>query len=140
MMTRIDWNVPARRRGNSSAGFWMNDHRGDGSMNDPEIRGLSDCGEFAQTLAARPPRIVRGTLYLLVGLLGSGLGWAGTTTTELIVQAPCRVRPITSPLKVFTAVSGETLTTFVGGRVIEVNAREGDHVRAGDILLRLDTE
>ena len=32
------------------------------------------------------------------------------------------------------------LSASAGGRVIEVNVREGQEVRQGDILLRLDTE
>jgi multidrug resistance efflux pump len=37
-------------------------------------------------------------------------------------------------------VSGEKLSLGVGGRVVEVGAQEGDRVRKGDLLLRLETE
>ena len=46
---------------------------------------------------------------------------------------------MTTPVKVFNAARGEALSASVGGRVAEVNAREGDQVRQGDVLVRLET-
>jgi hypothetical protein len=60
-----------------------------------EILDLSQVTDVRRTLAARPPRIVRGTLVVLVALLGTGAVWSATTKTDLVVKAPCRVRPIT---------------------------------------------
>lgn len=37
-------------------------------------------------------------------------------------------------------MSGERIAAGAGGRVIEVNFREGDEVKEGDVLVRLDTE
>ena len=47
---------------------------------------------------------------------------------------------MTTPVKVFNAARGEVLGGGAGGRVIEVRAREGDEVRRGDLLIRLETE
>ena len=103
------------------------------------IRDLSDCTEFRFALEARPPRIVHGTVLLLVALLGAGVGWLALTKANLVVRAAGRVRPVTTPQRVFTG-RGEVLGSSQGGRVVEVNCREGDEVKKGDVLVRLDTE
>ena len=103
------------------------------------IRDLADCTEFRQTLQARPPRLVHGTLFLLAALLGTGVLWAALTQANLVVRALGRVRPVTSPMKVVNGSSGEVLSASAGGRVIAVHVREGQEVRQGEILLRLDT-
>jgi HlyD family secretion protein len=71
---------------------------------------------------------------LLVTLLVVALAWAALTKADLVVRAPGRVRPISDPQKVFPAI-----TTHVDGRVVEVKFQQGDQVRQGDVLLRLDT-
>ena len=81
---------------------------------------LADCTEFRQTLQARPPRIVHGTLLLLAALLATALVWSAVTQADLVVRAPGRVRPVTSPMKVVNAGSGEVLSASAGGRVVEV--------------------
>ena len=109
-------------------------------MRNELVLDLADCTEFRQTLLARPPRIVHGTAVLLVVLLGTALAWSAATRANLVVRAPGRVRPVTTPEKVFSAARGEVLSASVGGRVVEVNVREGDEVRQGDLLIRLETE
>jgi multidrug resistance efflux pump len=101
---------------------------------------LTDCTEFRQTLQARPPRIVHGTLFLLSALLATALIWAALTPADLVVRAPGRVRPMTSPMKVINASSGEVLSASAGGRVVAVNIYQGQEVRRGDVLIQLDTE
>ena len=64
------------------------------------ILDLADCTEFRQTLLARPPKIVHGTAGLLVVLLGVALAWAAATRANLVVRAPGRVRPVSTPKKV----------------------------------------
>ena len=46
-------------------------------MRNELVLDLADCTEFRQALQARPPRIVHGTLILLVALLGTALGLVG---------------------------------------------------------------
>ena len=46
---------------------------------------------------------------------------------------------MTTPVKVFNAGRGEVLSASSGGRVVAVNFREGDVVRRGDVLVRLET-
>ena len=108
-------------------------------MRNSIVLDLADCTEFRQTLLARPPKIVHGTAGLLVLLLGAALAWAAATRANLVVRAPGRVRPVSTPEKVYCAARGEVLGAGVGGRVIKVKAREGDEVRRGSLLIRLET-
>jgi multidrug resistance efflux pump len=95
------------------------------------VLGLADCTEFRQTLLARPPRIVHGTTLLLVVLLATALAWLAATEADLVVRATGLVRPRTSTQKV---------APLVGGQVAEVHCYEGQQVRKGDLLIKLDTE
>ena len=49
------------------------------------------------------------------------------------------MRPVATPVKVFSGARGEILSATAGGRVALVNARIGDVVRQGDVLVRLET-
>jgi multidrug efflux pump subunit AcrA (membrane-fusion protein) len=109
-------------------------------MGKDEVLDLSACTEFRQTLQGRPPRIVHGTVLLLATLLGSAVAWGALTRADLVVRATGRVRPVSNPKKFLSGGRGEVLSATQGGRVAEVNFREGQEVRRGDVLLRLDTE
>ena len=108
-------------------------------MRDDLVLDLADCTEFRQALQARPPGIVHGTLALLVALIGTALGWSATTRATLVVQGSGRIRPVTTPVQVYSAARGEALSASVGGRIAEVHFREGDQVKRGEILIRLET-
>jgi len=99
------------------------------------IRDLKDCNQFRQTVQSKPPRLVHGTVLVLAALLTAAALWAALTRANLVVRAPGRVRPVTTPRKVFVARA-----EGLGGKVAEVNFTQGQDVRAGDVLLRLDTE
>jgi HlyD family type I secretion membrane fusion protein len=109
-------------------------------MRNELVLDLADCTEYRQALQARPPRVVHGALILLVALLGTALLWSALTKANLVVRGAGRIRPLTTPRKVLSAARGEVLSASTGGRVVEVNAREGDRVRRGDVLVRLETE
>ena len=81
-----------------------------------QLIDLSECTEFRQTLQMRPPRIVHGTVILLVLLLSGALTWSFLTEADLIVRVPGRVRPVTMPTGVFAAFGSR-----INGRVVEVN-------------------
>ena len=95
---------------------------------------LNDCTAYRETIAAQPPRIAHLGVILCVTTLAAGLIWAALTPVDLVVRADGVVRSVDLPTQVFTAVSQK-----VEGRVVEVRVQEGDRVRKGDILLRLDT-
>jgi len=99
------------------------------------IRDLKDCHQFCQTIRSKPPRLVHGVVLLLVALLSAATSWAAFTRANLVVRAAGRVRPVTAPKKVYV-----TRNENLGGLVAAVYFRQGQDVRAGDLLLRLDTE
>ena len=103
-------------------------------MSQQLIVDLADCSEFRQTVAARPPRVVHGTLVLLLGLLAAALVWAALVKANLVVRAAGRVRPVNIPTRVFAPAGAD-----MAGRVVEAPFDEGDFVGAGDVLVRLDT-
>jgi HlyD family type I secretion membrane fusion protein len=101
---------------------------------------LADCTEFRQLVSRRPSRIAHGAVVLLAGLVGAALAWAALTHADLVVRAPGRIRPVTSPKTVFNSSYGEVLSASAGGRVRAVHVHEGDLVRQGDLLIELDAE
>ena len=104
------------------------------------IQEVTDVTEFRLTIQARPPGIVHGTVLVLTALLGAALVWLAATPADLVVRAPGRVRPVTSPLKVVMGSSGEVAGASSSGRVVAVHVREGETVHQGDGLIQLDTE
>jgi multidrug resistance efflux pump len=106
----------------------------------PSIPDLADCSTFRQTIEARPPRIVHGTVMLVLALLTAAVVWAGLTQADLVVRAGGRMRPQTAPQKVMATFRGEVLTGGAGALVREVRFAEGSHINEGDVLLCLDTE
>lgn len=108
-------------------------------MRDAVVLDLADCTEFRQVLEARAPKGVHAMAGLLVALLGAGLAWSALAEADLVVRAPGRVRPASPPEKVFNASRGDVLGGGAGARVVEVRVREGDEVRRGDLLIRLET-
>jgi HlyD family type I secretion membrane fusion protein len=107
-------------------------------MRDHLIIDLSEATEARQALHARVPRIVHGTAILLVTLILVALTWMASTEANLVVRAFGRVRPLTTAAA--TVDFSEQISSEAGGRVIAVEISEGDEVRAGDVLLRLDAE
>jgi HlyD family secretion protein len=101
---------------------------------------LTDCTEFRQTLLARPPAIIHGTACLLIVFLGTAVAWSIATRADLVVRVPGRVRPVSAPIKVFVPARGEMLGVSFGSRVMAVRVHQGDQVKKGDVLVRLNTE
>ena len=106
-------------------------------MRDEPVLELADCTELRLALQARPPRVVHGTMILLAALLAAATAWAATTHADLVVLGPGRIRPATTPVKVFNGARGDSLSASAGTRVVAVHAREGDRVRRGAVLVRL---
>src|SRR5262249_7316457 len=104
------------------------------------IMDLDRCDEFALAMQARPPKLAHGVLLVLVVLLGTAVTWGALTEADLVVRAPGRGRRVSTRTKVVAAAHGDSLAAGLGGRVVEVGFQPGDEVRAGDVLVRLDTE
>src|SRR5207244_3263527 len=65
------------------------------------IRDLKDCNQFRQTIQSKPPCLVHGVVLLLVALVTAATLWAAYTRANLVVRAVGRVRPVTTPKKVY---------------------------------------
>lgn len=103
-------------------------------MSSPTLIEFSECTEFGQTLRRRPTVFVHLVICLLALLVGSVVAWAALTKVNLIVVAHGRVRPAETPTRMIASVP-----SGLDGRVAESLVSEGDAVRAGDVLIRLDT-
>lgn len=73
----------------------------------------------------------RGISWALIGVTGFALGWLALAKTEEIVTAPGKLEPLGVVKEVQMPV---------GGVVDEVLVKEGDRVKKGQLLLKLDTE
>jgi HlyD family secretion protein len=73
----------------------------------------------------------RSITWTLMGVTLFGLGWLALAQTEEIVTAPGKLEPLGVV---------KDIQMPVGGVVEEVMVKEGDRVKKGQVLLRLDTE
>ena len=67
----------------------------------------------------------------LIGTTGFGVAWLALAKTEEIVVAPGRLQPIGSV---------KEIQMPLGGIAAEILVKDGDRVKAGQVLMRLDTE
>jgi hemolysin D len=73
----------------------------------------------------------RSISWTLMGVTGFGLAWLALAKTEEIVTAPGKLEPLGVV---------KDIQMPVGGVVDEILVKEGQQVRKGQVLLRLDTE
>jgi HlyD family secretion protein len=73
----------------------------------------------------------RSITWTLMGVTGFALAWLALAKTEEIVTAPGKLEPLGVV---------KDIQMPVGGVVDEILVKEGDPVRKGQVLLRLDTE
>ena len=110
-------------------------------MRHPTIIDLNDCTEFRQTLEAKPPGIVHGTVIVLAALVVAVVTWSAVTRPNLVVRAAGRVRPMMRSNPSSSDVSEETqVIPAKGGQVTEVHFQEGNQVRQDEVFIRLNTE
>ena len=89
---------------------------------------LPRCAGLADTRSRAGPRLL---IVLLSGLLAAGVIWAGWATVEQIVRATGQVEP---------AARVQVVNHPRGGRIAELLVEEGDEVRRGELLARLDPD
>ena len=73
----------------------------------------------------------RSITWTLMGVTAFALGWLALAKTEEIVMAPGKLQPIGTV---------KDVQVPVGGVVEQVMVKEGQRVKKGQVLLRLDTE
>ncbi len=84
-----------------------------------------------ELLDALPKVWSRSLLYVFVGFLAVGIPWSMVSTVDETGSARGRIEPLGSIRK---------LDSIAGGNVTAVKVKEGDKVRAGQILLELDND
>ncbi len=85
-----------------------------------------------QELVLQQPRfLIRTLTWVLIGTTGLALAWLALAQTEEVVVAPGKLEPI-----------GEVKTVQMplGGVLKQMLVKEGEQVKAGQVLLRLDKE
>jgi multidrug resistance efflux pump len=93
---------------------------------------------LAETLLAKPPRVLAAIALLSGALLATAAALSFFARVDLGVTAPVRIRSLDAPPHDFDAVSGRSISAAVGGRIAEVRCHGGDEVGAGDVLVRFD--
>ena len=89
-------------------------------------------GETQQLeLVQQSPIWLRASIITMVATASFGIGWLAIAKTEEIVVAPGKLEPIGAVKEVKVPI---------GGVVDQILVKEGERVKQGQILLRLDTE
>lgn len=83
----------------------------------------------AELLATPAPRVARGLLLTLIAALASLLAWAALAKVDVIARAPGRLLP---------AQGSHAIQPQEAGRVTAIRVRDGQRVRAGEVLLEID--
>jgi hemolysin D len=96
-----------------------------------ERERLFSIGETEEVALKQSRFWARSITWTLIGVTGFALGWLAFAKTEEIVTAPGKLEPL--------GVVKE-IRMPVGGVVDELLVKEGEAVRRGQVLIRLDTE
>ncbi|HET6249848.1 MAG TPA: HlyD family efflux transporter periplasmic adaptor subunit [Tepidisphaeraceae bacterium] len=83
-----------------------------------------------QTLPGRAILASRALFYTVLAMATAALAWAAVTKLDVVVEARGRLTVVGEPIRISVAEPG---------RVDQVAAHVGDHVHAGQLLLRLDS-
>ena len=98
------------------------------------IRHEADPADFQPALLQvqnRPPApLGRGVLYVLLGLLAAALAWAALARLDIVALADGKLVPA-GYLKIVQPAEQ--------GVIKEIFVREGERVREGQVLIRMDT-
>ena len=106
---------------------------GDDSPTQPEERRerMFAFGDSEEVVLQQSRFWARSITWALMGVTAFGIGWLALAKTEEIVTAPGKLEPL--------GVVKE-IRMPVGGVVDEILVKEGEQVKKGQVLLKLDTE
>ena len=91
-----------------------------------DLRDFAAAGQEARM--GRSSRLLTLMLVVLVALVACGIGWAHWARIEQVTRGEGRVVP---------SGRARTVENLEGGTVREILVREGDAVRAGEVLVRI---
>ncbi len=84
-----------------------------------------------ESVLQQSQRWTRAVIWGLIGTTAFGVGWLALAKTEEIVVAPGKLEPIGAVREVQMPI---------GGVAKEILVKDGDAVKAGQVVMRLDTE
>ena len=95
------------------------------------LQDTNDLGTFDESILQQGRFWIRTVTWTLVGSSMFALAWLALARTEEIVVAPGQLEPIGSV---------QDIQMPVGGVADQIFVKEGDLVKAGQVLMKLDTE
>ena len=95
------------------------------------LRDTNDLSTFDESILQQGRFWIRTVTWTLVGSSMFALAWLALARTEEIVVAPGQLEPIGSV---------QDIQMPVGGVADQIFVKEGDLVKAGQVLMKLDTE
>ncbi|AII49930.1 hemolysin D [Synechococcus sp. KORDI-52] len=96
-----------------------------------DMHKSSDLNSFDDSILQQGRFWMRTVTWTLIGTSIFGLAWLALARTEEIVMAPGQLEPIGSV---------QDIQMPVGGVADQILVSEGDRVKAGQVLMKLDTE
>jgi len=93
--------------------------------------GTSDLATYDESILQQGRFWMRTVTWTLIGTTVFGVAWLALARTEEIVVAPGQLEPIGSV---------QDIQMPVGGVADQILVKEGDRVKAGQVLMKLDTE
>ena len=99
---------------------------------DPVVQhDATDLTTYDESILQQGRFWMRTVTWALIGSTVFGVGWLALARTEEIVVAPGKLEPIGSV---------QDIQMPVGGVADQILVKEGDRVKAGQVLMKLDTE
>ena len=99
---------------------------------DPEDpQDATDLTTYDESILQQGRFWMRTVTWALIGSTGFGVAWLAFARTEEVVVAPGKLEPIGSV---------QDIQMPVGGVADQILVQEGDRVKAGQVLMKLDTE
>ena len=100
--------------------------------NAPQLdEGTSDLATYDESILQQGRFWMRTVTWTLIGTTVFGVAWLALARTEEIVVAPGQLEPVGSV---------QDIQMPVGGLADQILVKEGDRVKAGQVLMKLDTE
>lgn len=93
-----------------------------------DINELSDSREL---LEAKPPKVIKIFIYVLLAMLVAGFIWISIFSIEITIKSPGIIRPIQN-------ISG--VKNVVSGTISSILFKDGEYVDKGELLYKIDTK
>jgi len=96
-----------------------------------EIIDIKDLSDSREVMMKKTPPSISAFLVIITLLLVVSFTWAYFSEIDMYVTASGEIRP---------TYSSSTVTSSSGGKITTLNYNDGDFVRKGDVLLKIDCD